>query len=154
MGLDFDFSKLNAMDILDIAIYVEREAAANYEELATWCTKNAPDSAAFFVRMAGWEKLHGDQLSRRRLALFGDTPPNYSDAGAWEVETPDYNKVGPSVSLPDALQLALEAEKQAEIYYSEAIEFITDDETVFILENLRDAEVEHQRLLEVEMAKQ
>lgn len=153
MGLDFDFSKLDTMDILDIAIYVEREAAANYEELAAWCAGDAPDSAAFFTRMAGWERLHGDQLSQRRQALFGDTPPNLTDVGAWEVETPDYGKVGAALSITDALRVAFEAEKNAELYYAEAIEYITDEETVFILENLRDSEVEHQRLLEAEIAK-
>ena len=153
MGLEFDFSKLDAMDILDIAIYVEREAAANYEELATWCGREAPETAAFFKRMAGWENRHGDQLSQRREALFGDTPPSYTDSGAWEVETPDYAKVGVSLSIADALRVAFEAERNAERYYSGAIEYITDPETLFLLENLRFAEVEHQRLLKEEMAK-
>ncbi len=153
MGLEFDFSKLDTMDIIDIAIYVEREAAANYEELATWYSSDAPEIAAFFKRMAGWEKLHGDQLTQRRAALFGDTPPKLTDVGAWEVETPDYGKIGSALSIMDALQVSFEAERNAELYYTQAIDYITDDETVFMLENLRDSEVEHQRLLKEEMAK-
>ena len=32
MGVDFDFSMLDAMDILDLAIYVEKEAEGGYEQ--------------------------------------------------------------------------------------------------------------------------
>lgn len=153
MGLQFDFSMLDAMDILDIATYVEREAASNYEELASWCRKESPETADFFMRMAGWENRHGDQLVQLRKGLYGDTPPKFTDTGAWEVETPDYGKVGSALSITEALQVAFEAERNAERYYSEAIDYITDDKTIFLLENLRDSEVEHQRLLKEEMAK-
>ncbi len=33
MGLEFDFSKLDAMDILDIAGYVEKEAEVQHQEM-------------------------------------------------------------------------------------------------------------------------
>lgn len=153
MGLQFDFSMLDAMDILDIATYVEREAASNYEELAAWCRNDAPETADFFMRMAGWENRHGDQLVHLRKGLYGDTPPNFTDSGAWEVETPDYRKVGAALSITEALHVAFEAERNAERYYSEAIDYISDEKTIFLLESLRDAEVEHQRLLKAEMAK-
>ncbi len=153
MGLEFDFSKLNAMDILDIAGYVEREAEANYEELGVWCRTTAPGVEAFFKRMAGWEARHGDQLNERRKKLFGDTPVRFTDSGEWQIETPDYDKVGDKMSVMDALNLALEAEKTAERYYAAAVDYLSDPETIAMLDELREAEVHHQEMLKVEMAK-
>lgn len=153
MGLEFDFSKLDAMDILDIATYVEREAEANYQELGVWCRATAPEAEAFFKRMAGWEARHGDQLVERRKELFGDTPVRLTDSGAWQIETPDYDKVGSEMTLMEALHVALEAEKTAERYYAAAIEYLSDPETIAMLDELRESEIQHQEMLKTEMAK-
>jgi rubrerythrin len=153
MGLEFDFSKLDAMDILDIAGYVEKEAEANYEELGVWCRTTAPEVEAFFKRMAGWEARHRNQLIERRKKLFGDTPVRFTDSGVWGIETPDYDKVDDEMSVMDALNLALEAEKTAERYYSAAVEFLSDPETIAMFNELCKAEVQHQEMLKVEIAK-
>ncbi len=153
MGLEFDFSKLDAMDILDIAGYVEKEAEANYEELGAWCRTTAPEVEAFFKKMAGWEARHGNQLNERRKKLFGDTPVRFTDSGAWEIETPSYDKVDGEMTLMDALNLALEAEKTAERYYAAAVEYLSDPETIAMFNELREAEVQHQEMLKVEIAK-
>jgi len=153
MGLEFDFSKLDAMDILDIAGYVEKEAEANYEELGVWCRTTAPEVEAFFKKMAGWEARHGNQLNERRKTLFGNTPVRFTDSGAWEIESLDYDKVDGEMSLMDALNLALEAEKTAERYYAAAVEYLSDPETIAMFNELRNAEVQHQEMLKVEMAK-
>lgn len=150
MGLEFDFAKLDAMDILDIAVYVEREAENNYEELAVWCRDKAPETEAFFKKMASWEARHGGQVAERRRALFGDTPVRYTDSGPWQVETPDYDKVAPDMTLEDAFNLAMEAEKNAEQYYAAAVEYLTDEATIAMLNELREAEVQHQRMLQEE----
>ncbi len=153
MGLEFDFSKLGAMDILDIAIYVEKEAEANYDELAVWSRATAPEAETFFKRMAGWEARHGTQLADRRKELFADTPVRFTDSGAWQIETPDYDKVGPEMTLMDAFNLALEAEKTAERYYAAAVDYLDDAGTIAMLDELREAEVQHQDMLKTEMAK-
>lgn len=151
MGLDFDFSKLDSMDVLDIACFIEREAAEYYLQLESWAEKNSPGAAAFFQRMARLEGQHDSQIEDRRKALFGDQPPRYIDCAPWEVEVPDFDKVGTTFTLEQAYALALGAEERAEAYFRQAVEYIADAQTVEILTDLAEEEREHQRLLKIEM---
>jgi rubrerythrin len=152
MGVDFDFSMLDAMDVLDLACFIEQEAAGNYLLLASWAEKHSPGAAEFFQRMARLEGQHDSQIEERRRALFGDLPPRYVDSAPWEVEVPDYDKVGDSFTLEQAYALALGAEERAEAYFTQAVDYISDPQTVAILEGLAAEEREHQRLLKKEMA--
>jgi len=151
MGVEFDFSKLDAMDVLDLACFIEREAADNYLQLSSWAEKNSPDAAAFFARMARLEGQHDSQIEKRRKALFGDEPSRYIDCAPWEVEVPDYDKVGNTFTLEQAYALALGAEERAEAYFSQAVDYISDAETVEVLKGLAEEERGHQRLLKNEM---
>ena len=153
MGVAFDFSKLDGMDVLDLACFFEREAARTYEQLASWAEQNSPGAAKFFERMARLENAHDSQIEERRRELFGDRPARYSDAAPWEVEVPDFEKVGPTFTLEQAYALALGAEERAEAYFRQAIDYISDPQAVEILENLAEEELEHQRLLKDEMAR-
>ena len=152
MGVELDFSKLDSMDVLDLACFFEREAAESYGQLATWAEKNSPGAAEFFERMARMEIQHDSRIEKRRRALFGDRPSRYTDSAPWEVEVPDFNKVGASFTLEQAYSLALGAEERAEAYFRQAMDYISDPEAVCILEALADEELEHQRLLKIEMA--
>ena len=152
MGIEFDFSKLDAMDVLDLACFIEREAAENYVQLASWAEKNSPGAAEFFQRMAQLESQHDSQIEQRRRALFGDKPSRYIDTAPWEVEVPDYDQVGASFTLEQAYTLALGAEVRAEAYFRQAVDYISDPQTIGILEGLAEEELEHQRLLNKEMA--
>jgi rubrerythrin len=152
MGVDLDFSKLTAMDVLDLAIYVEDEAEENYEQLVTWMEqKGNTEAATFFKRMAGLEELHRQQISAVRKDLFGDTPSTTTNAYAWEVETPDFDSIPDDVSLARAYEIAVAAEMRAHDYYAGALEFTTDPKMIDLLEDLRDAELKHKALLEKEM---
>jgi rubrerythrin len=152
MGLDMDFSKLRPQDALDLAMYAEREAEENYEHLAGVMDRESnPEAASFFRRMAGWERRHHDQIARRREELFGDTPPTLVDVTFWEIEIADVGAHSPS--LAEALKIALAAEVNAHDYYAEAIEQLTDPAVETLFEELRKAELEHQRLLREEMAR-
>ena len=152
MGIEFDFSKLDAMDILDLAGFFEREAAETYQQLASWAETNSPDAAEFFRRMAFLEGQHDSRIEDRRRELFGDAPSRYTDAAPWEVEMPDFDQVGPSFTLEQAYHLALGAEERAEAYFRQAIEYISDAKAVEILAELAEEELEHQRFLKAEMA--
>jgi rubrerythrin len=153
MGVDLDFSKLSAMDVLDLAIYVENEAEDNYEQLVTWMQQQGNNTAAsFFKRMAGLEEVHRRQISAVRDKLFGDAPATTSNAYAWEVENPDFDAISPDLSLRAAYQLAIDTETRAHDYYAGALEYASDPTMIELLEDLRDAELEHRRLLERELA--
>ncbi len=152
MAVEFDFSMLDAMDVLDLACFIEREAAENYLLLASWAEKNSPGAAKFFQRMARLEGQHDSQIEERRRALFGDQPSRYIDSAPWEVEVPDFDAVGTSFTLEQAYLLALGAEERAEAYFCQAVDYISDPQTVAILEGLAEEEREHQRFLKEEMA--
>ena len=152
MPVEFDFSMLDAMDVLDLACFIEREAAGNYEQLASWAEKNSPEAAHFFQRMARLEGQHDSQIEERRRELFGDQPSRYVDSAPWEVEVPDFDQVGSSFTLEQAYALALGAEERAEAYFRQAVDYISDPETEGILKGLAEEELEHQSLLKIEMA--
>ena len=152
MGVDFDFSMLDAMDVLDLACFIEQEAAGNYLLLASWAEKNSPGAAEFFQRMAHLEGQHDSQIEERRRALFGDQPPRFIDSAPWEVEVPDFDAVGASFTLEQAYALALGAEERAEAYFRQVVDYVSDPQTVEVLEGLAAEERGHQRLLKREMA--
>jgi rubrerythrin len=154
MGMDFDFSKLQPMDILDLAIFVEEEAEAHYEQLAAWA-KGRSDARVveFLTKMAEREALHREQIRELRQRTFGESAPNFTKNVAWEVESPDYEKVPSDMDIREALELARQAEIRAHDYYQGAQEYFTDEESVELLESLRLAELEHRRLLEKEIAR-
>ena len=148
MGLDLDFSKLDARDFLDIAVQVEEEAEDNYEQLASWTEADGnPDTAEFFRRMAGLERRHREQLVTRRRELFTDAPERQTRRGFWEVEQPDWDAIGPGLTLDAAFTLAMDAERRAGEYYAGAAEYADDPRLVELLEVLRRAEEEHLRML-------
>ena len=152
--MDFDFSMLQPMDILDLAIYVEEEAEAHYEQLASWAQgKSDAQVVEFLHKMAEREALHRNQIQELRRRKFDDTPPNFSENIAWEVESPDYDKVRDEMDILQALGLALQSEVNAHDYYEKAQEFLSDDESLKLVEGLRLSELEHQRLLEKEIAR-
>ncbi len=156
MGVDMDFSKLSAQDVLDLASYAEREAKQSYDQLAGWMQANGnADAAKFFSSMAVLEQRHFDLISGRRRVLFGDTPPTLTDVPivAWEIEAPDFDEADVTMTLRRALELSLAAEKNAEAYYAGAIEYATDSRVVDLLDEMRRAEVDHQRMIERHLAK-
>lgn len=154
MGLEIDFAKLAPQDVLDLATFVEKEAHERYEELAhEMDRRGAGDAAEFFRAMARRELRHGERLAARRRELFGDAPAHVRDVVFWEIEAIDYRSNLPAISLRQALELSLTAERKAHDYYAGALEFHTDPSVAKLFEELRLAEVEHQRLIREELAR-
>ncbi len=154
MGMQFDFSKLTPMDILDMAVYAEEEARAHYETLASWAADiSKKDVVTFLERMAELEATHRDTVARLRKRNFGDAPANFTENLAWNIEAPDYDKIPEAMSVRQALELARDSEVKAYEYYTQAKEYFTDHESLEVLETLAKAEFNHKRLLDTEIAK-
>ena len=154
MGMDFDFSKLEPMDILDMAVYAEEEARSHYETLASWAKgQGTGEVVAFLERMAELEAAHRDTVSRLRRRKFGDAPANFTENIAWDIETPDYDKVPDTMTIRQALELARDSEVKAYEYYTQAKEYFSDEESLEVLETLAKAEINHKRMIEDEIAK-
>jgi rubrerythrin len=148
MGLQIDFAHLSAKDVLDLAIAAEAEAKENYEQIATWMKgRGNVEVAEFFTTMADLEQIHCDQITEHRRRLFGDEPPSHRETAAWEVEAPDYDRISMDMSIRAALETALDAEVKAHDYYAGALDYVADPAVTVLFEELRLAELQHQRMI-------
>jgi rubrerythrin len=149
MTVEFDFSRLDAQDVLDIATYVEDEAQQTYEQLVSWMeARGNHEVAQFFQKMVGFEVLHKRQITEKRQALFGDAPVRYTEQVVAEVEAPEMDAIGPDCTLDQALELAKAAEVKAHDYYANAKDYIAEPEVLALLDELCAAELQHKRMLE------
>jgi rubrerythrin len=154
MGLSMDFSKLQPHDVLDLAIFAEEEAEEQYEYFATLMeTGHNLEVAEFFHKMAGREKLHREQITERRQALYAGAKANLANRALWGVEAPHDANAKASMPLADAFGLALDSEKRAHDYYTAALQQALAPTVAELFESLRLAELEHQRMLQRELAK-
>lgn len=152
MPIEIDFAKVSPVGVLDVAIAAEQEAEEHYDALVERMQRQGNDAAAaFFRRMAGLEELHRNQVADRRRQLFGDAPPDLEHRFPWAVEVPDDRAVDGQLTLRDALEVSLAAEKRAYEYYDGAIAYVTDEQTETLFVELRDAELGHQQMLQREL---
>ena len=152
MANPIDFARMSLKDALDLAILVEEEAAERYEELAEQMeTHHSPDAAGFFRMMIQYERKHGDELSGRRRALFGESERSVDRSMLWDVEAPSYDRVEMFMSARDALLVALDSERKAHQFFVESIEHCADLEVRALFEELREEEVHHQELVKQEL---
>jgi rubrerythrin len=148
-----DYTTLSLRDALDLAILIEEEAKDRYEEIAAQMeAHHTAEAGAFFRRMVENEAKHGAQLAARRGALFGNLPRAVTRAALWDVEAPDYDEVRAFMTRRQALEVALRAEQKAHAFFVAALPNIVDPQVKKLFEELRDEEVEHQRLVEAELA--
>ncbi len=152
MASDIDFARLQLQDALDLAILVEEEAEERYREFATQLEEfQTADAGEFFRFMAANEAKHGAALSERRKMRFGDAPARVHRGMLWEVEAPNYDRIRAFITPRRALEVALESEQKAWAYFDQAIPHIKDPEVRHLFEELREEEVEHQRLVRIEI---
>lgn len=154
MSVDkIDWRTLSLRDALDLGILIEEEAKDRYEELASQMeVHHTAEAAAFFRVMVGNEAKHGEQLAKRRAALFAGERSMVSRAMLWDVEAPDYDEVRAFMTQRQALEVALRAEEKAYAFFVAALPNVQDPEVKTLFEELRDEEVQHQRLLKAQLA--
>jgi len=149
-----DYKTLCLRDALDLAILIEEEAEERYNEFAAQMKlHHTPAAESFFRFMAGNEAKHGEQLAMQRAALFRDQPRVVSRAMLWDVEAPEYDEVRAFMTPRQALEVALRAEQKAHAFFVETQPHVEDPAVKELFDELRNEEVEHQRLVEAELAK-
>jgi rubrerythrin len=155
MTTSLDLTKLSLMDALDLAILIEEEARQRYELFASQIGRSGGgyDAGSFFASMAENEAKHGTELLERRMKLFGKTPMKLSLADLYDVEAPESGSPRRGMSIVQAFEVGLEAEKKAYDFYDKALPGITDPEVITLFTELRDEETEHVEMLHKEMAK-
>jgi rubrerythrin len=147
-----DFTALSAQDALDLAILIEDEAEERYGELGHQLEiHRTPEAAAFFRRMAQNEATHRARLLERRTRLFGDAPRTMTRALLWDVEAPEYDEARAFMTVRHAMETALRCEEKAHAFFVEALRHIHEPQVRALLVELRDEEVDHQRMIHREL---
>ena len=148
-----DFAHLTLMEALDLAILVEDEARDRYEEFATQMELHrTPDAAKFFSYMVENEAKHGRELLARRVQRFGDAPRAVTRDMIFDVEAPEYDAARAFMSPRRAMEAALASELKAHDFFVAALPVLKDAEVRALFEELRDEEIEHQKLVLGELA--
>jgi rubrerythrin len=143
-----DFSTLNLMDALDLAILIEEEAYERYKFFAEQIgPRHELGAASIFGSMAINEEKHGRQLSERRQKLFSDKPMRVTKSAIFDVEAPDFGAPTWNMSPLKAFKLALSSEEKAYWFYDEAIKFVKDSKVHELFIELRDEETEHIKMV-------
>jgi rubrerythrin len=148
-----DYETLTLKDALDLAILIEDEARDRYAEFVDQMEiHHTPEAAEFFRFMAANETRHGQQLTAKRKALFGDQPSRMTREMLWDVEAPEYAEAHAFMSPRQAMEVALRCEVKAHEFFARAIEQVSDAEVRGLFAELREEEVEHQALVKKELA--
>ena len=151
MTAPVDFAALSLMDALDVALLIEEDAKARYVDLMAHALLHLSyDAAAFFGKMADHEEKHRAALAARRAALFGSTASTVTPAMVQGVEQWTGETRGP-MSGRAALQLALRAERAAYKFFDVALPRLHNPEVAALFTELRDEEIEHQRMVLAEL---
>lgn len=138
------------------AIRLEEEAAVRFDELADACTTygNA-EVAGFFRQMAEFSRLHlADARARGGFRTLPDLPPGDS---IWpdgqSPEAAGYEATDPFVHVADALEIALQSEKNGLAFYAEIAETTTDPEIRAMAREFTEEEADHVTQLEAWIAR-
>ncbi len=128
MSTSLDLSKLSLMDALDMAILIEEEARQRYEMFASQVGRSGgiKDAGSFFKKMAENEAKHGTELLERRMALFGKVPMKVKIDDLYDVEAPDTSAPRRGMSIVQAFEVGLAAERKAYDFYDKALPGVTD----------------------------
>ena len=143
-----DYSGLDLMDALDLAILIEAEAQQRYELFAEQLGHSYDgDAGGIFEEMSVNEAKHAAELYQRRVDLFGDAPMRVSRDAIFDVEAPEVGANRWGISARKALEIALESEKKAMHFYSDAMKAVTNESIKELFLELRDEEVDHVRMV-------
>ena len=149
-----DFSKLTLMDALDLAFLIEIEASKRYALFAEQLgTRSGDDAGAVFESMVANEDKHGEELAKRRFALFGEAPPKVKRDDIFDVEAPDVTAPSWNISQLRAYQIALMSEEKAYAFYDQALRWVTQPDVKALFAELRKEEAEHVQMLRDIIAK-
>lgn len=149
-----DWATLTLKDALDLAILVEEEAKRRYQEFVDQLESHrTPEAAGFFRLMVRNEEKHRATLAERRKSLFGDQPTIVDADMIFDVEAPTYDQATAFMRVRAALEVALSAEQKARDFFASALEVVTDAEVRVLFSELREEEIEHEKMVLEQIAK-
>lgn len=134
------------------AIELERDAARRYEDLgAAMHSAGNAEVERFFRRMAEFSRRHLREAMQR--GGFQELPQLADDEWQWPdgscPETASWAGVDGFIDAPDAMRLALDAERRGHAYYQALAAMSTDVEVRRMAQEFADEERSHVEELEV-----
>lgn len=149
-----DVRTLSLKDALDLAISIEEEARARYDEFSRITGgRYAGDAADMFRQMSGYEARHGQNLETRRRELFGNAPRSITADDLDDVEAPDRGAPRTFMSARQALEVALAAEEKARDFYAGALGQVRDAQVRALFQDLMEEESNHVNLVRSRLEK-
>jgi len=149
-----DFKNLSLKDALDLAISIEDEAKARYEDFSKITGgRYEGDAADMFRLMVGYEAKHRSELVARRRQLFGDAARAITADLLDDVEAPDRGKPRVFMSARQALEVALASEEKARDFFDGALGLVSDPDVRKLFAELRSEEEEHVRMVRDRLVK-
>lgn len=143
-----DVRTLSLQDALDLAIAIEEEAQARYEDFAKITGgRYAGDAGDMFRQMAGYEARHRANLAARRRELFGNAPRRFTADDLDDVEAPHRGAPRTFMSARQALEVALASEEKAQDFFADAVRHVQDPQVRELFEDLREEERNHVKLV-------
>jgi len=155
--------ELTAIEILEVAERMEREAARFYRKAAGMY--NDPRISKLFSELAQWEKRHVQVFAdmKERLARPTPAPGRWDvrnvDALRLDVPPPVFNErsepakeLTGSESRTDVFELALEKEKYTIAYYTALTEFALGPDNLRAVKEVLEEERRHVKILAQSLA--
>lgn len=149
-----ELSTLDLIDLLDLAIMAEEEAAERYAEFADQMElhHNMPASRLF----RGIHERELEHLGRLRDERRGrsDRPAAVQPLHFFDpVEAPSYERAHYKMTPRQILEVALEAERNAAAFYGSLVKNLRDDEARAVARACREEEIRHVEQVEEELRK-
>lgn len=137
------FSSLSEQEVLALAISSEEEDARIYQAYADGLRDDFPTSAGVFDEMAKEEHEHRRRLIDQHVARFGDSIPllKREHVNGFYERKPDW-LIRP-LGIDTVRQQAVAMEQQANRFYEQAIDNVSDASTRKLLGDLAEAEASH-----------
>lgn len=138
-------------EFLVYAARLEQEAALRFDELADVASSFAnKDVAEFFRQMAYFSRLHLDEARKR--GGFHDLPEMAPGQFQWPgLESPEAAAIwgaDPNMDVHQAMDLALEAERQGLAFYQGVLDNSDDPEIKVMAREFVEEEAEHVAAIE------
>lgn len=155
------FADLEPFEAMHVAIFIEERNARIYENFAQMFEEfndaETAEVAAVFREMAGTEREHGTKLQELYWTYFRNQPCALTDVDVADViEVPQLQDgeqfICGGMTLRQALEVALAAERQARHYYNELAALTLEAPLRGLYQELANLERDHEEFLEHKLA--
>jgi len=150
-----DFSTLTLRTALGSAVVLEETAREFYLRLTRGMNEWGELAAAeFFLGMARHEEAHRVELLERHRLAFGDAPLlTHPSLVALELQGVHSDEHAESLTVREALKLALHNETRARNFFLSALDHLADPDVRALFGALYEEEIEHVAFVRAQLEK-